>query len=48
MELHSVDPSDDDAIYKVRNGKSVIPDFNDEPGAGCGVLRLGMSAQWWG
>ncbi|MDO8874066.1 MAG: 4Fe-4S dicluster domain-containing protein [Methanoregula sp.] len=37
LELHTVDPSTYDKIYKVRDGKSIVLDFKGELCAGCGV-----------
>jgi len=37
LELHSVDPSIYDTIFKVRDGKSIVPDFRDELCTGNGV-----------
>ena len=37
LELHTVDPSSKDKIYKVKDGKSIVLDFKGELCAGCGV-----------
>ena len=37
LEIHTVDPSTQDKIYKVRDGKSIVLDFKGELCAGRGV-----------
>jgi 4Fe-4S ferredoxin len=37
LELFTVDSSQKDKIYKVKDGKSVVLDFKGELCAGCGV-----------
>ncbi len=37
LEIHTVDPSTSDKIYRVKDSKSIILDFKGELRAGCGV-----------
>lgn len=37
LELYTEDPVTTEKIYKVKDGKAVILDFNSELCAGCGV-----------